>query len=396
MITKVRPPRQKHIAIYTSTRAEYGIWRPLLFAIEEDPTLKLTLLISGTHLSSKHGHTIDQIQSDGFSHLIKIPMDLDHDNPTHLAQSLGQSIGDWSQHFDSSSYDLLMILGDRYEILGPVQAAMIHHLPVAHVHGGEVTEGAMDDAIRHAVTKLSHLHFPAAEAYQKRILQLGESIDRVFNVGALGLEGIDQVGACSFDELRNMVQWPELHQQFLLVTYHPVTLQPEASQAETISLLNALDRFPHHSIMFTGVNADPGSGWINQKLHEVAEQQPQRIKCFASLGQKRYIHAMQHASVVVGNSSSGIIEAPYVGTATVNIGDRQKGRLMANSVISCHGNEEDIFMAITKSLSLNLSSNEAKQQSLYGQGETSRKIIDIIKKTPLNRLTQKSFVDLLS
>ena len=384
----------KSIAIYTSTRAEYGLWRPLLFAIKNDPALKLTLLVSGTHLSQKHGNTIDQIRADGFNELVEIPMNLNEDDTCRLAESLGQSIGDWARHFEQKKYDLLMVLGDRFEILGPVQAAMMLSLPVAHLHGGEVTEGAMDDAIRHAITKLSHLHFVAAEAYQKRVLQLGELASRVFNVGALGLEGIDQTRACSFEDFKNMVQWPELQPNFFLITHHPVTLQPEEGQREILALLGALETFPEHQLMFTGVNADPGSDWIQQKLHDVAQQQPERVRCFSSLGQKRYIHAMQHARAVIGNSSSGIIEAPYVGTPTINIGDRQKGRLMAKSVIGCTGHEESIFSAITKSLGMKLSSEEAKEQSLYGQGETSRKIVDVIKAIDLSLLTQKSFVDL--
>jgi UDP-N-acetylglucosamine 2-epimerase (non-hydrolysing) len=384
----------KKIAVYTGTRAEYGLLSPFLKRLSTDSTFELQLLVSGAHLSKDHGRTIDQIIADGYAPAWTVPLDLSSDKALGLCRGLGESVVEWGRAFEELKPELLVVLGDRYELLGPAQAALMFNIPMAHIHGGEVTEGAMDDMLRHAITKMSHLHFVAADAYAQRVIQMGEEPQRVHQVGALGLEVLDALGEVSLSELEESLGFGSLAKGYFLMTFHPLTLNLEEGLRELEALLQALGKFPDIKVIVTGVNADPGFKVLHERIMEAVEESPNRIKAFSSLGQKRYGWAMAHAVAVVGNSSSGIIEAPYLGTPTLNVGDRQKGRLMADSVFCCGADVEAMTSYLNEcQLKYKGSHLKLKGGGYYGSAKTSEKMIDILKGVDWGALRQKKFRD---
>lgn len=377
----------KKIAVFTGTRAEYGLLYWLLKDLQQDPEVELQLLVSAMHLSPEFGMTYQQIETDGFTITEKVEMLLSSDSAVGTAKSIGLGVLGFADALERMKPDVLVVLGDRFEALAVTQAAMILRIPIAHIHGGEITEGAYDDAIRHAITKLSLLHFTSTEAHRNRVIQLGEHPSRVFNVGAVGLDHLQRSKMFSLAELSASLNF-KLEQPYFLVTYHPVTLASEPAKASFENLLKALDAFPQHQIILTYPNADDGGREIIPLLEAYAKQQPSRVLAIPSLGQKRYLSAVKHAAAVVGNSSSGIIEVPSFKVPTVNIGERQRGRLAAESVFSCPSNTA----AIIETLQLGLKSDLTQVVNPYGKGKASEAILKQLKAADLSVV--KTFYDL--
>lgn len=381
----------KKIAVFTGTRAEYGLLYWLLKDIQADEALTLQLLVSGMHLSPEFGETYRQIEQDGFKLDEKIEILLSSDSAVGIAKSMGLGVLGFADALSRLAPDMLVILGDRFEALAAAQTAMILRIPVLHLHGGEITEGAYDDAIRHAITKLSFLHATATEEYRNRVIQLGESPDRVFNVGAIGLDHLSRGSFMSLDALSASLNF-RLSKSYMLVTYHPVTLADEAPEPSFMALLAALDSFSDMQIILTYPNADDGGRKIIPLLEAYAAKQPERVLAIPSLGQVRYLSAVKHAAVVVGNSSSGIIEVPSFNVPTVNVGMRQKGRLAAKSVLHCDATAPAIVAALKIALSGSYKAADEKIYNPYGQGNASQQIIGLIKKVQMSSV--KSFYDL--
>lgn len=362
----------RKIAVVTATRAEYGILRPLILKLKQDEDFELQVIVTGTHLDEKYGNTQQEIVRDGVSIFRKIPILEEGNTEFDISIIMANAIKGFAEYFRDEQPELLIVLGDRTEILGICAAAMNARVPIAHLHGGEITEGAVDDCVRHAVSKMSYLHFPANEIYRKRIIQMGESPDRVYNVGALGVENILNVPLLSKEEVCTQVGIPE-DKRYVVVTFHPVTLEGERVEDHVNQFLNALERKDEYFYLITKANADAGGALVNQMLEEYA-QEKENVKVVASLGMLRYLSALKYAEFALGNSSSGIIEAPALGIPTVNIGDRQKGRLMAETVINCDTTTDSICKAMDiAQKTMHVSSD------LYGDGNTSGKIISVIK-----------------
>lgn len=365
------------IAVFTGTRAEYGLLKRVMLGIMQKPECRLHTIVGGSHLSPEYGRSIEEIRADG------IPV---HDCPDTL-QTDGTSIGVCvAMGLGLSSYgdilvrtrpDILVLLGDRFEVFAMAAAATVCRIPLAHVHGGEITEGAIDEVFRHAVTKMSHLHFPACETYRRRIIQLGESPDRVWNVGALGVENARLLPLPNEREIRELFNL-EGEQPYILCTLHPVTLESETAETHCRSLLQALDAFPEYTVIFTGANADPGGLIINTLLQAHAASQPHRYRFFMSLGASRYLAAAKHAACVAGNSSSGIIEAPSLGVPVLDIGDRQKGRIRATSVLHCELEAKNIAIALREALRPEQREKAKQAANPYDKAGTAAAIVDIV------------------
>ncbi|MDH5888510.1 UDP-N-acetylglucosamine 2-epimerase [Vibrio splendidus] len=379
------------VAVFTGTRAEYGLLYWLLKDIQSDPDLTLQLLVSGMHLSPEFGETYQQIEKDGFKIDEKIEILLSSDSAVGTAKSMGLGVLGFSDSLARLQPDVLVILGDRFEALAAAQTAMILRIPIVHLHGGEITEGAYDDAIRHAITKLSYLHGTSTDEYRQRVIQLGEAPERVRNVGAIGLDHLKRADFMSLGELGESLNF-SLTKPFFLVTYHPVTLGNEAPEEAFQALLDALNCFPEHQVILTYPNADDGGRRIIPMLEAYAASQPDRVLAIPSLGQVRYLSAVKYAAAVIGNSSSGIIEVPAFDVPTVNIGSRQKGRLAAKSVLHCEANRAGIERAIRSANEREYKDTAEEIENPYGQGNTSEKVIEMIKTLDFNPC--KTFHDL--
>lgn len=381
----------KKIAVFTGTRAEYGLLYWLMRDIQDDSTLELQVLVSGMHLSPEFGLTWQQIAEDGFKIDEKIEILLSSDSAVGVVKGMGLGLIGFADALTRMKPDLLVILGDRFEAFAAAQAAMFLRIPIFHLHGGEITEGAYDDAIRHAVTKLSYLHGVSTEEYRNRVIQLGEEPSRVYNVGALGLEHIHRTNFLSLNELSKSLNFA-LDCPYFIVTYHPVTLADEPPKQSFEALLEALDEFKEHKVIITYPNSDDGGRQIIPILGKYAKNQQDRICAIPSLGQLRYLSALKHSDMVIGNSSSGIIEAPSFGVPTINIGARQNGRLAANSVYNCRPNKTDIVETIKTVAQIKAGINSVTIDNPYGQGDSSKKIINVIK--CLDFQPMKKFYDL--
>jgi UDP-N-acetylglucosamine 2-epimerase (non-hydrolysing) len=383
-----REVNMRKIAVFTGTRAEYGLLYWLLKDIEEDVDLDLQIIAGAMHLSPEFGLTYKQIENDGFVINEKIEMLLSSDSAIGTAKSMGLGIIGFADALARMKPDILVILGDRFEALAIAQTAMILRIPIAHIHGGEITEGAYDDAIRHAITKLSLFHFTSSETHRNRVIQLGEAPIRVHNVGAIGLDHLNRSQFMSVEALSDSLGF-NLKKPFLLVTYHPVTLMNEPAKDSFTNLLAALDYFPNLQVILTYPNADDGGREIIPILESYAKNQPERVLSIPSLGQLRYLSAVKYASAVIGNSSSGIIEVPSFKVPTVNIGSRQKGRLCAESVFLSSTNVDDIVDTIR----IALESDITNVTNPYGQGNASELIINELKASNLDQV--KTFHDIL-
>lgn len=382
----------RKICVVTGSRAEYGILRNLMAAIKADPDLQFQVIATNQHLSKLQGETYKEIERDGFTIDYKVYMADDEapDNSNSTAKSISRGVSGFADAFDALHPDLLLILGDRYEMLAVASTALIYKIPIAHLHGGEITEGAFDDAIRHAISKMSHLHFTSTEAYRNRVIQLGEQPERVFNVGALGVENVVKNDFMSKEDIESSLNF-KLTDKCFLCTYHPVTLSNMSSEVQVLNLLEALDNYKDYHIIFTYSNSDTNSQIIINRIQEYVDKNADRCMFIPSLGQRRYFSALKHMTAVLGNSSSGIIEVPSFGIPTLDIGDRQKGRIAADSVIHCGYSVEEIKEGLEKVVNLSNSSNLSNPY--YKEG-TCAAILQTIKTYPLENLVQKSFYDL--
>lgn len=383
----------RKICVVTGTRAEYGLMFWLMREIEQDPALELQLIVTGAHLEPKFGNTVDVIERDGFRIDARVPIDLSDDTPLGIVKSTALAASGIADAFETLQPDIVVLLGDRFEIFGAAQAAMISRRVIAHLYGGEVTEGAIDDAIRHAITKMSHLHFTSAAPYRDRILQMGETPAHTFNVGAIGLDNIELLDLLGRDALGADIEL-DLQGGYFLVTYHPVTLKDTAPEAGAQALVEALDAFPDKKVIVTGVNADSGNAAIREVFEAFAKDNAGRVRMITSMGQRRYLSAMKHCDAVVGNSSSGLVEAPSFGVPTVNIGDRQKGRLHATSVIDCDENTASITAALQRATGDAHRKISRQTVSPFGVPGVSKKIKRVLAETPLDGIIMKKFVDL--
>ena len=384
---------RRKICVITGSRAEYGNLYWLMKEIEADPDLALQLVVTGAHLSPQFGDTWKVIEEDGFSIDERVDIGVGDDTPVGIARSMGLTVSGMGEAFNKLNPDIIVVLGDRYEFLATACAAVIARIPIAHIAGGEVTEGALDDPMRHAITKLASLHFVAAEPYANRVIQLGEMPERVFTVGAPGLDSVDKISLLDQAGMEKALDLPS-GSDFLLVTYHPATLGDDDPGLEAQEMLAALDRFPDHRVVITGVNSDPGSNRIAQLLANYVADNSGRAALYPSLGQVLYLSAMKHAAVVIGNSSSGIVEAPAMNRPSVNIGDRQKGRLRAASIIDCAGKADDIADAINRALDPAFREGFLGMVTPYGAGGAAKKTTDAVKAADLSQITRTSFHDI--
>lgn len=363
----------KKITIISATRAEYGILKPLIVKLKHASDFKTQLILTGSHLVEKLGNTYLEAEEDGMEIYMKISINTEGNTDYDTSLIMANALVEFGRYFQEEKPDLLIVLGDRTEIFAICAAAMNAHVPIAHLHGGELTQGAIDDNVRHAITKMSYLHFASAEAYRKRILQMGEEPERVFNVGALGVENILKEKLLDRKRLGENVGFPA-EKDYAVVTFHPVTLEPGTAEGQVRELFLAMRRRPELFYLITKANADAGGIQINEFLEQETVKHS-NMKLVSSLGMKRYLSAVKYSRFVLGNSSSGIIEAPALGVPTVNIGDRQQGRIMAESVISC----EPQCQSILDAMALAMHMEQKRYHSPYGDGNTSEQIVCIIK-----------------
>ncbi|MBL8013105.1 MAG: UDP-N-acetylglucosamine 2-epimerase (hydrolyzing) [Candidatus Omnitrophica bacterium] len=383
---------KRRICVFTGTRAEYGLLRPLMEEIQQDASLQLQLIVSGAHLSKEFGSTYRHIEEDGMSINFKIPIPLDCDTSVGLSTSIGTAVIKYSKAFESLRPDILVLLGDRYEVFAAAIAAMTARIPIAHLHGGEATYGLMDEAMRHAITKMSHLHFTSTEAYRRKVIQMGELPSKVFNVGAIGLDNLRLLKLLSREQLESNLNMRFGSKNFL-ITFHPVTLEKD-SERQFSNLLSVLGSLKETHLIFTKANADPLGRRINTMIDRFVRSHAKIAFVYASLGQLRYLSMMKLMDAVVGNSSSGIIEAPSFNIGTIDVGQRQMGRITASSVIHCGSKIQEIRSALRK---LSTPAFQGKLKSVvnpYGDGQTAARIKRVLKSHSLNSLIMKSFHEL--
>ena len=383
---------KKKICVVTGSRAEYGLMSRLMRFIKEDADLQMQIIATNMHLSVEYGETYKEIEADGFVIDKKIPILSSFDTAKATAKSVGTGIMGFADAYDELQPDMIMVLGDRYEILAAVSAALFYKIPVIHLYGGEITEGAYDDAIRHAVTKMSHLHFTSTEEYRRRVIQMGENPETVFYVGALGCDNIRHVQLMGREELEKSLIFP-LDRNTVLVTFHPVTMENNTAETQFKELLSALDYFENLRVIFTMPNSDTDGKIIMSLIKEYVAQRPEKAIWFASLGMKRYLSVMQYIGAVVGNSSSGIVEVPSFRIPTLNVGDRQKGRIAATSVVTCLPTKDDIIeklAVITKPCYIESLKDVVNP---YDKINTSQEIVRIIKENS-NISATKKFYDI--
>lgn len=383
----------RKICVVTGSRAEYGLLSGLMRAIQQDEELQLQIIATNMHLSPEFGLTYKEIEQDGFKIDKKVQMLLSGDTSNATTKSVGLATIGFADAYEDLKPDLLVVLGDRFEIIAAVTAALFFKIPVAHLHGGEITEGAYDDCIRHAITKMSHLHFTSTEAYRQRVIQLGEQPNRVFYVGAIGVENIKHIPLLSKKDLEESLNF-SLGKKSLLVTYHPVTLENHTAASQCQNFLDALDEFPEYKVIFTLPNSDTDGRILIQMIHEYVSKHSERCMSIPSLGLKRYLSALKYVNAVIGNSSSGIIEVPSFGIPTLNIGNRQKGRIAAESVIHCGTDKQEIIDGLKKCLSQEQKEIAQRALNPYDKENTTQEILDIIKHYPLENIMYKTFYNI--
>jgi len=386
--------RKRKICVVTGTRAEYGLLYWLMKEINVDNALSLQVVATGMHLSEEFGNTYKKIEKDGFTIDKKVDISLTSDTELAITKSMGLGVIGFADVFNKLQPDLVVVLGDRFEIFSAVSAALIAKIPVAHLHGGEVTEGVIDESFRHSITKMSHLHFAATDEYRNRIIQLGEQPDKVFNVGGLGIDNINKLKLLSKVDFENAINF-ELGEKNILNTFHPVTLEKSTSRMQFQALLDSISELRNTKIIFTKANCDIDGRVINSMIDDYVAKHDNTI-AFTSMGQLNYLSALQFMDAVVGNSSSGLIEAPSFKIGTINIGDRQKGRIEADSVISCLPKKRNIDSAFNKLYSKEFQNILDKVENPYGKGGASKEIINIIKGVSLQNIIKKPFHDFYS
>lgn len=384
---------RRRIAIVTGSRAEYGLLRPVITGVQDAPDLDLQLVATGMHLSPEFGSTWREIEEDGVPIAARVEMLLGSDTAIGVTKSTGLGVIGFADALATLNPDIVVVLGDRFEILAAATAAMLAAIPIAHLHGGETTEGAFDEAIRHAVTKMAQLHFVAARPYRDRVIQLGEAPERVFEVGGLGVDAIGRVRRLSRDELEQDLSI-DLGRRSLLITFHPVTLEPDAAAVQFAALLDALNACePDATLIFTMPNADTGGRELIRIVERYVADRP-RAHAFTSLGQRRYFSLLGEVDAVVGNSSSGLLEAPSFHVGTLDIGDRQAGRLKAASVISCSPDREAIETGLRQLRDPTFHAGLATVMNPYGSGGAGAAIVEVLRSVELHGLVKKRFYDL--
>jgi len=383
---------KRKICVLTGTRAEYGLLRWLMTDVSNDAALELQVIATGAHLSPEFGLTYREIEADGFRIDRKVEMLLSSDSPVGITKSMGLGLSGYADALSELRPDVLVLLGDRYETFSAAAAALVAKIPVAHLHGGEITEGAFDDALRHAISKLSHLHFVALDDYRRRVIQLGERPESVFTVGGLGIDGMLRQPLLSRDALERSLGL-KFNRRNLLVTFHPATLENASPEAQMEELLQALDALEETQLIFTMPNADTGGRALMSMVDKFVAARPERAKAFASLGQQRYLSCLQFVDGVVGNSSSGVLEAPSFGIGTIDIGDRQRGRLKAASVIECAPQREQIAAALQRMYAPDFQASLREVKNPYGDGGASARILSVLRDCPLDALIMKRFYD---
>lgn len=382
------------ICVATGSRADYGLLKPLLEKINNDPEINLQLIVTGAHLSPEFGLTYKQIESDGFSIGSKVEMLLSSDTAEGITKSMGLGMIGFADAFKYLKPDLLIILGDRYEMLSVASTALIFRIPIAHIHGGEITEGAYDDSIRHSITKMSHLHFTSTETYLKRVIQLGEQPERVFNVGAIGLDNFQSIKFRSKEELEK-----DLNIRFdkynYLVSFHSETLSDETVEQQLFEIIKAIDSQENSFFIFTKTNADTDGRIINDMISKYVKNNTSKAAFFSSLGTLYYLSIMKYVTAIIGNSSSGIVEAPTAKTATINVGQRQKGRIQASSIINCNAKSEAIIKSIDLVKDPCFRKNLVKIVNPYGNGTATTQIYNTLKTIDIKAINKKKFYDLI-
>lgn len=380
---------KRKVCVITGTRAEYGLLRWVMEGIQDDSGLTLQIIATGTHLSPEFGLTFREIEQDGFQIDRKVEMLTSSDTPVGIAKSMGLGLIGFADALNELHPDLIVVLGDRFEIFSAVSAALVARIPVAHVHGGETTEGSIDEALRHSITKMSHLHFVAAEEYRQRVIQLGEQPDRVFMVGGLGVDNIKRMKLLDREALEQSLGI-QLGEKSLLVTFHPVTLETGTAADQMAALLAVLDGLHDTQLVFTMPNADTDGRVLITMIEQFVAQHA-NSRAYTSLGQLRYLSCLAHVDGVVGNSSSGLLEAPSFQKGTINIGDRQRGRLQAASVINCEPTRESITTALKHLYSAGFHTGLRNVRNPYGEGDASEKILATLKSAALDGVLKKSF-----
>jgi GDP/UDP-N,N'-diacetylbacillosamine 2-epimerase (hydrolysing) len=384
----------KKISILTATRAEFGLLKPIINKLNDVSEFDVRVVVTGAHLSPEFGLTYKEIEQYGIAIDEKIEMLLSADTPSAISKSMGLAMISFADYFERLKPDMLIVLGDRYETLAVCTAAMNQRIPIAHLYGGETTEGAVDESIRHAITKLSYLHFTSTEAYRKRVIQLGEHPERVFCVGAVGIENILNQNLLGKSKLESSIGF-KLDKPYAMVTFHPVTLEGDnCSEVQFRALLDVCKKSQNMNFIFTKANADSNGRIINNMIDAYIKENDNAV-AFTSLGMTRYLSAVMYSAMVIGNSSSGLLEAPSFGIPTINIGDRQKGRLQADSVVNCQPSIEGIEKAMDLALTEEFKNLAKKTVNLYGDGKTSEKVVDTIKDFLINNkiVLKKKFYD---
>lgn len=384
----------RKICFITGTRAEYGLLSRLMKMVQDDTDTQLQIIATNMHLSPKFGNTYQEIEHDGFTIDKKIPiLEEEKDDANTTVKSMSKAMAGFADAYDELKPDMVVVLGDRYEILAAATAALIERFPIAHLYGGEITEGAYDDAIRHSVTKMSHLHFTSCEEYRHRVIQLGEQPDHVFNVGSIGVENIKMLPLMSKDKIEKEIDFA-IDDKTILVTYHPVTLGNRTAKEDIDDFIAALEEKKELRIIFTMPNSDTGGQAIVEAINAFVAKNPSRAKAFKSLGVLRYLSVMQQVNAVVGNSSSGLVEVPSFGIPTLNIGDRQKGRIAADSVYNCNTDKASILQGLDTIMSPTFKQKAAVTYNPYDKEGTAQAIFDVIRTFSLEKLNQKHFYDI--
>lgn len=386
--------KKRKLCVVTGTRAEYGLLSRLIRMIKDSDQTQLQIIATNMHLSPKYGNTYQEIEKDGFTIDKKIPiLEEGKDDANATLKSMAKALAGFADAYDELKPDMVVVLGDRYEILAAATAALIERIPIAHIHGGEITEGAYDDAIRHSITKMSHLHFASTQDYQRRIIQLGEQPETVWYVGAIGVENIKKLPLLSKEEIEESINF-KLDGNTILVTYHPVTLGTHTAEHDIKEFIAALEERKELRIVFTMPNSDTGAQAIVDAINTFVANNSDRAVAYKSLGIKRYLSVMKYVGAVVGNSSSGLVEVPSFGIPTLNIGDRQKGRIAAESVYNCKTDKESILKGLDVIMSPEFKQMAKQIQNPYGKEGTAQTIFDVISTYPLDQLKQKHFYDI--
>ena len=383
---------KRKICVITGSRAEYGLLYWLIKEINSDDELELQLIATGMHLSPEFGSTYREIEKN-FKINKKIEMDLSSDTSQSISKSMGLAQISFSQAYSELKPDLITVLGDRYEILSAVISAMISNIPIAHIHGGEITEGSWDNNIRHCISKMAHLHFTASEEYKRRVIQLGEQPNKVYNVGGLGIENIKKLNLLSKSDLEDTINF-KFNLKNIMITFHPVTLENNTSKNQFQEILNAINELKDTNIIFTKANSDLNGKVINQMIDEYIYENPKKSVSYLSLGQEKYLSVLQYIDVIVGNSSSGLLEAPSFKIATINIGDRQKGRICSKSVINCLPIKKNIKKSLEIVYSPKFQKLLKTVENPYDNGITSKKIARVLKNFNLENILKKQFNDI--